>query len=107
MNIQTSNRIPKIVLKSLYESFRTDDVATAESKLSMIEGVDLQDGLAMAELARTSATFQDFNALINVENVDPGTAERARHAAQALAVATATKSKFPWESDSKATTAVS
>ena len=103
MNVQTSSRIPKIILKSLYESFRADDTATAQAKLSTVEGVDLQDGLALAELARSCATFQDFNAMINVDHVDPGTAERARHAAQMLATTAAAASKFPWQSTTPTT----
>lgn len=98
MNVQpTTNRIPKIILKSLYEAFHADDEQAARAKLATVEGMDVQDGLALAELARSCSSFQQFNELINVQQADSEKVTSARLAAQVLTGTAATKSKWFWE----------
>lgn len=91
-----SNRVPKIILKSLYESFRTNDEAGAREKLALVEGLDIQDGLAMASIARQARDFQEFVSLIEAASSETNSGPLA--AAKRLALFAAAKSKFPWES---------
>ncbi|PRQ02406.1 hypothetical protein ENSA5_23330 [Enhygromyxa salina] len=91
-----SNRVPKIILKSLYESFRTADEAGAREKLALVEGLDIEEGLALAALARKARDFKEFTSLVEAAGSEERQGPLA--AAKRLALYAAAESKFPWQS---------
>lgn len=91
-----SKRVPKIILKSLYESFRTQDHAGAREKLALVDGLDVDDGMALATIARNARDFQEFVALVDTAGTNDHNGPLA--AAKRLALYMAAKSSFPWES---------
>jgi len=95
-----SNRVPKIILKSLYESFRTADEAGAREKLALVEGLDIDEGLALAGLARKSHDFKEFASLVEAAGSEERQGPLA--AAKRLALYAAAESKFPWEAEEPA-----
>ncbi len=94
-----SNRVPKIILKSLYESFRTTDEASAREKLALVDGLDVEEGLALAHIAAKSSNFQDFARLVNGAGTEDKNGPLS--AARRLALFAAKESSFPWESEEK------
>lgn len=92
-----SNRVPKIILKSLYESFRNADEASAREKLALVEGLDVEEGLALAHIANKSSNFQEFARLVDAAGTEQNNGPLA--AARRLALFAAAESKFPWEEE--------
>lgn len=92
-----SNRVPKIILKSLYESFRNTDETSAREKLALVEGLDVEEGLALAHIAAKASNFQDFARLVNGAGTEQSSGPLS--AARRLALFAAKESSFPWEDE--------
>jgi hypothetical protein len=62
-------RIPKVILKSMYESFRKDDETSIKAKAKLLgPSVDVADALSLGKVARVCSTFEEFDDLIHFDS---------------------------------------
>jgi hypothetical protein len=65
----SKGRIPKVILKSVYESFRRDDETSIKAKAKLLgPTVDAADALSLGKVARVCPTFEEFDDLIHFDS---------------------------------------
>ena len=67
------NRLPKVILKTIYENFKVDAQQVSE-QIKSIPGLKFEDGMALANLAKVCKDFGDFATIVQ-SDLNPGSVQ--------------------------------